>query len=163
MQHKQLEEVLISLRKIIRATDIHSRNLIKSTGLTAPQLLLLRTIREQGRCSISQLARRMSLSQATVTLIIDRLESRDYLFRSRSSHDKRRVEVILTEKGEDISRRAPPPLQASFAREFENLESWERYMILSALQRVAHMMQADDIDASPVLDVGNLDRSSEGE
>ncbi|MFT6288566.1 MAG: hypothetical protein ACJA09_003329 [Alcanivorax sp.] len=34
-------------------------------------------------------------------------------------------------------------------------------MIIAALQRVAHMMDAEHIDASPVLDVGALDRSLE--
>ena len=33
-------------------------------------------------------------------------------------------------------------------------------MILASLQRVAEMMDAGDIDASPLLDVGSLDRSS---
>ena len=31
-------------------------------------------------------------------------------------------------------------------------------MILAALERVAHMMDAQHIDASPVLDLGQLDR-----
>jgi len=31
-------------------------------------------------------------------------------------------------------------------------------MIISSLQRIAAMMDADDVDAAPVLDFGNLDR-----
>jgi hypothetical protein len=34
-------------------------------------------------------------------------------------------------------------------------------MILSSLQRLAAMMDADQIDASPFLDVGALDRTDE--
>ena len=34
-------------------------------------------------------------------------------------------------------------------------------MIIAALQRVAYMMDAEHIDASPVLDVGTLDRAAE--
>jgi len=33
-------------------------------------------------------------------------------------------------------------------------------MIISSLQRVAQMMDAQHIDASPVLDIGTLDRQS---
>ena len=33
-------------------------------------------------------------------------------------------------------------------------------MIISSLQRVAFMMDAEHIDASPVLDIGTLDRQS---
>ena len=31
-------------------------------------------------------------------------------------------------------------------------------MIIASLQRVAQMMDAQDIDASPVLDIGSIDR-----
>ena len=35
-------------------------------------------------------------------------------------------------------------------------------MIISSLQRVAQMMDAQHIDASPVLDIGLLDRQDSG-
>ena len=67
-------QVLISLRQIIRATDLYSKQLNKTVGLTAPQLLILQSIRDLGAVSISKLSKEVSLSQATVTTIIDRLE-----------------------------------------------------------------------------------------
>lgn len=36
------DEVLVALRQIIRAIDMHSKRLIKEAGLTSPQLLLLK-------------------------------------------------------------------------------------------------------------------------
>jgi hypothetical protein len=53
---------------------------------------------------------------------------------------------------------APIPLHETFVSRFQALEEWEQSQILSALQRVAQMMDARDLDASPVLDVGTLDR-----
>ena len=67
----QEDQVLISIRQIIRATDLHSRRLSKQVGLTAPQLLILQAIRDLGAVSISKLSQEVSLSQATVTTIID--------------------------------------------------------------------------------------------
>lgn len=159
----RIESVLIALRRVIRATDLHSRNLIKTTGLTAPQLLLLQAIRTKGEVSIGKLANEISLSQATVTNIIDRLESRGYIFREKSSLDKRKVYLYLTDKGEMAVKDAPVPLQESFVNQFKGLEDWEQHMIISALQRVAQMMDAHRIDAAPVLDVGFLDRSGKSE
>ena len=37
----QIDAVLIALRKVIRATDLHSKYLAKNTGLTTAQLLIL--------------------------------------------------------------------------------------------------------------------------
>ena len=71
------------------------------------------------------------------------------------------VHVQLTKRGFEILRDAPIPLQEHFATQFNGLEEWEQTMIIAALQRVAYMMDAEHIDASPVLDVGALDRPHE--
>ncbi len=153
-----IEEVLVALRRVIRATDLHSKHLAKTTGLTAPQMLLLHTIRAREQVTIGELASDMSLSQATVTTIIDRLEKRELVFRERSQQDRRKVHAYLTDRGMEILKDAPIPLQDQFARQFSDLQEWEQTMIISSLQRVAQMMDAQHIDASPVLDVGMLDR-----
>lgn len=153
-----IEEVLIALRRVIRATDLHSKHLAKTTGLTSPQILLLQTIRDKGEVTIGELATEMSLSQATVTTIIDRLEKRGLVFRERSKTDKRKVHACLTDKALETLKHAPIPLQDHFTRQFADLHEWEKTMIISSLQRVAQMMDAQHIDAAPMLDVGKLDR-----
>ncbi|MDG2277005.1 MAG: MarR family transcriptional regulator [Pseudomonadales bacterium] len=155
MQHNsQEQQVLISIRQIIRATDIYSRKLSKEVGLTAPQLLILQAIKELGAVSISKLSENVSLSQATVTNIIDRLESRSLVDRHRSTQDKRVVHATLTDAGLYKVSEAPTPIQNTFSKRYAELADWERAMIVAALQRVAAMMNAEEIDASPVLHVG---------
>lgn len=148
------DEVLVALRRVIRATDLHSKRLSKSAGLTAPQLLIMRTIRDLGQVTIGTIADKVSLSQATVTTILDRLELRKLVYRVRSTQDKRKVHAHLTEAGGEILARAPNPLQEDFIKKYQALAEWEQTMILASLQRVANMMDADHIDAVPVLDVG---------
>ncbi|MEQ8486480.1 MAG: MarR family transcriptional regulator [Pseudomonadales bacterium] len=152
------EDVLIAIRKIIRATDLHSRQLTKTVGLTAPQLLVLQAIRDLGAVAISRLSTEVSLSQATVTTILDRLEKRGLIDRQRSDQDKRVVHALLTDAGRAVVESAPTPLQEAFSVRFGQLEAWEQSLILSALQRVAAMMGADEIDASPFLELGDLSR-----
>ena len=72
-----------------------------------------------------------------------------------------RESARLTEAGAHLIDKAPTPLQDSFVRKFDRLQSWEQHMIISSLQRVAEMMDAEDIDASPYLDIGSLDRTIE--
>ena len=156
-----LHQVLISLRRVIRATDLHSKQLVKTTSLTAPQLLLLQAIRDNGDVTIGEIAKKISLSQATVTTILDRLEKRELVKRVRSTTDKRRVHVYLTDKAIEILKGAPVPLQEQFSLQFNELDTWEQTMIISSLQRIAQMMDAEDIDAAPVLDVGALDKQQQ--
>ena len=152
----QLKEVLRSLRRVIRATDLHSRHLAKTAGLSTPQILLLQAIQNHATETIGELASEVSLSQATVTSILDRLENRMLIQRERSTIDKRKVHVRLTEAGLEALRHAPMPLQEQFANRFIELEEWEQTMLIACLHRLAFMMDAENIDAAPVLDVGTL-------
>lgn len=162
MDVDKIDDVLIALRRVIRATDLHSKYLAKTTGLTAPQILLLQAIRDKGQVTIGEIANEISLSQATVTTIVDRLEKRGLVYRERSTQDKRKVHAHLTDEGLAMLQTAPKPLQDQFAREFGDLQEWEQTMIISSLQRIAQMMDAQHIDASPVLDVGTIDRQGGG-
>lgn len=156
-----IDEVLTALRRVIRATDLQSKYLEKNVGLTAPQLLLLQLLGNRSTPTTSgTLAREMNLSQATVTTILDRLEARGLVNRERSRSDKRKVLVALSENGARTRNLAPAPLQEYFATQFLSLQDWEQAMIVAALQRIAQMMNAQNLDASPVLDVGPLDRES---
>lgn len=154
MQDKA-EEVLIALRRVIRATDIHSRHLAKTIGLTAPQIVLMQTVQRRQNTTVSELAKDMSVSQSTFTNIVERLEGRGMLVRARSSVDKRKVHVELTAKGNAILKGAPMPLQDEFTMQFSELQEWEQSMIIASFQRVAEMMNAESIDASPLLHLGS--------
>lgn len=150
------DQVLVALRQIIRAIDLHSKRLIKEAGLTAPQLLLLKGIEELGNASMRQLADHTNMSQATATTIMDRLEAKGLVSRVRSGTDKRKVHATLTEAGHALRATAPTPLQESFIQRFQALEEWEQNLLLSSLQRISSMMNASDLDAAPVLSVQSL-------
>ncbi|CSD25054.1 transcriptional regulator MarR family protein [Vibrio cholerae] len=90
------EEVLVALRQIIRAIDLHSKKLNKDAGLTGPQLILMRSIHDLGeQVTIRELAVHTNMSQGTATTILDRLERNGYVQRVRSNSDKRKVHAQL--------------------------------------------------------------------
>jgi len=156
MQNGDLpDHVLVALRRIIRATDLHSRKLGKKTGLTTPQLVIIQAVGDLKDPTVSDIAKAVSLSLATVTTILNRLERNGIVNRARSSVDRRRVIVTLTEEGQGLKSSAPKPLQDSFVDRFTRLESWEQHLIVASLERVAAMMDADDLDAAPLLASGD--------
>ena len=145
-------DVLVTLRQIIRATDMHSKQLVKRYGLTAPQLMVLKEIMNDEDINIGKVAKKVSLSQATVTNIIDRLETRELVTRERSLQDKRRVIVRVTDKTREILKNNPSVLQEEFLQSFKQLEEWEQNLILSSIQRIAKMMGAEDIQITPEIE-----------
>jgi DNA-binding MarR family transcriptional regulator len=146
------ENVLIALRKIIQATDLHSRYLVKHTGLTGPQLAILQEINKNGEASVGKIARAISLSHATVTGIIERLEKRNLVVRRKSEDDRRKVIVTDSEESRALLEDAAPLMQSSFVRQFSRLQPWEQTMILSSLQRIVSMMNGGQVRAAKDLE-----------
>lgn len=150
------DESLIALRRILRATEQFGRKLAQASGLTAAQFRVLQLVAETGETTAKEIAVRMGISQATVTSLVDRLVSRDLVLREKSERDRRQTNIRLTLTGAEVLDEAPDALQQRYVRRFEALRDWEQAQIVASLERVAAMLDADDIDASPVLDIGDI-------
>ncbi|ABM03828.1 transcriptional regulator, MarR family [Psychromonas ingrahamii 37] len=154
---EKYEQLLISLRRVIRSISIHSRKLHKESGLTVPQLMVMRKIAQLDQPLAKQIAQEITVSAATVTTILDRLQSRHLIIRTRSETDKRKVHLSLSEVGQKLLNDLPKaPLQEHFIKRYQHLEDWEQSQLLSAVERIASMMDAAELDAAPVLLVGKM-------
>lgn len=151
------ESVLVAIRKIIHASDVHSRHIRRATGRTSPQLLLLKAIASYPGASIGKLADSISLSQATTTTILDKLENEGLAQRIRSTTDRRKVNVVVTESGQALLASAPTPLQSQFIERFEMLRPHERTALLSSLQHIADLMQVTPTVETSLTQLENLD------
>lgn len=150
------DQSLIALRRILRATEIYGRKLANSAGLTAVQFRVLQIVAERNSCTATLIARQMRVSQATVTSLVDKLVKAGVVTREKSKTDRRQTNIIITQQGRDIIRQAPDALQQRYVRKFEALADWEQAQLVASLERVAAMLDAEGIDASPVLDTGDL-------
>lgn len=130
-----------ALRRISRAIDLHSRALLLRHGLTAPQLATLVEIERLQPVSTGMLAAEIHLGSATLTGILDRLEERGLVCRTRHAGDRRSVLLSLTDLGTHLFASAPSQLCESFQRRLAAMPDWEQNAILSTLQRVADMME----------------------
>jgi DNA-binding MarR family transcriptional regulator len=151
------DEILVSLRRIMRAVDLHSKQLEKQAGLTVPQMLIMRTVAQAGSLPVNRIARAVSLSQGTVTSVLDRLEKRGYAGRKRDPGDRRVVAVSLTARGRALLAKAPGLLQEGFVRRYGQLPDWEQSLLVAAVQRIASLMGAETVDAAPILQVGEIE------
>lgn len=152
-------DALIAIRRILRAAEFSSRELARRSGLTPSQVLVLQIIASAGEAGAGAISDASRLSQATVTALLDKLEERHLVMRRREPNDRRRVTVELTQEGRAALNDTPDFLQDRFAARFDKLANWEQASLVAALERVAAMLDAEGMDASPVLDVGSLDRA----
>ena len=135
------EEILVTLRQIVRAMSIYSKSLDKHFGLTYPQLLILHELFQSDQIAIGEIARKISLSQATVTDIIDRLIIKGLVTRTKNSLDRRQVLIKISPNGKNIINKKPSLLQKDFLAKFDTLQKWEQHLLLSSVERIALMMK----------------------
>jgi len=98
----EIPEVIDNLRRISQAISEYSRNAVKVTELTGPQLWALKIIANAAPIRVSELARQMFLRSATIVGILDRLESKGLVTRTRSTVDRRVVDIDLSEMGKSV-------------------------------------------------------------
>lgn len=156
------DTALIALRRILRATELNSRLLASQTGLTSSQFIILQIVARHGKVLPSTVAKSARLTQATVTSLVDKLERNGHVRRQRDTEDRRRIWIEITAAGQKALAASPDFLQDRFQAAFKKLEAWEQAMIIAALERVSAMLDAATLDASPVLDIGDLDRLLNG-
>ncbi len=145
------EEILTSIRRIVRAIELYSHSLVSQVGLTSPQLSVLKSVARLSPATPTAIARQLSLSQPTVSGILERLQGKNLVQRIATNGDKRMHSYALTEQAQEQMATSPPLLQESFLQRLSQLQDWERSMLLSALQRVANLMDVETLEAQPSL------------
>ena len=72
---------------------------VSDLGITSVQAMVLRFLHDQDGMTSIDLGKKTELDSATVTGVIDRLENADFIVRKDNPHDRRSIQVYLTEKG----------------------------------------------------------------
>ena len=152
----RIDSSLIALRRIVRSTELFGKEIRQITGVTPTQFRVLQIINEQGLVTAKTISTRMRVSQGTVTSLVDKLVRDGLVVRQKSALDRRQAEITLSDAGRDVLMTAPDPLQQRFVRKFAAMQDWEQAMLVASLERVATMLDAEDMDASPVLDTGEI-------
>jgi len=155
-------EILRSIRRIIRRVSQYSHDLSHQVDLTVPQLLCLKAVAESEveKTTVGMVSEKVSLSPATVSRIIDRLVRKGLVERHRWETDRRKVFLNLTAAGIERYQTLPTPLDEKFLERLNGLPDAERRELLEALSRIVSLMDAEAVDAAPIL-VGGLDVKDE--
>jgi DNA-binding MarR family transcriptional regulator len=101
---KAMAELRYQIRRFLR----FSENAARQAGIEPQQhqlLLAVKGLPDVLKPTIGVLAERMQLQHHSTVELIDRLVERGFLFRLRSTDDKRQVLVKLTHNGEEFLKR----------------------------------------------------------
>lgn len=138
-----------SMRKIAQAIDVRSREIVRLTGLTLPQLIVLQSVRSLGEVTTQAISRDASMSPPTVAAVLDKLEARGMVERYRSTLDRRVVHTRLTEAGRTALADSPGLLGAGFIAAFAALPLNVRAEVAGSLDVLAALMVGEALSPTP--------------
>src|SRR5512138_284237 len=112
----------------------------EALGLTAPQIHALLWLGHDGPLTMGELARRVAVTEKTVTGIVDRLERDGYLRRERDAADRRVVRARATGRGAAVSRDIEEGLHEKLVRVLALLDARDRRALVGILERLAERL-----------------------
>lgn len=134
--------VLDNLRRVFQVVHGYSKRAERVGGLTGPQLWAVTVLSESEPVRVSELARRMYLDPSTVVGILDRLETRGLVSRTRSREDRRVVTVALTGKGRRLVSKVPEVAQGLLLTGLEGLSPRDLKAVSDGLEVLVRILGA---------------------
>lgn len=145
---EDIAEIMQGLRRIFRAIHEYSHDVQQTFGITGPQLWALRAMRTHGPISLGDLAERMYLHPSTVSGVVDRLERKGLVTRTRSGVDRRVVELRPTIEGETLLARAPEPAQGRLLHGLTRMTPNDVRTIRQSVDHLVRIMELADLDVT---------------
>jgi DNA-binding MarR family transcriptional regulator len=144
-------EIFSCLRRIINAVEIYSSKLRDKTGLNASQLSCLLVLEKTGPLSLSKLSQHVYLSPSMITSIVDQLENKELVVRTRKSADRRVIMIELTEKGKEVAQTSPPSFQEQLTSSLSHLKEEEKETLFDSLNKLLSIIVSDILIDSSLL------------
>jgi DNA-binding MarR family transcriptional regulator len=100
----QIEPIIADFRTAITTLKVLSNERVLKAGLSMAQINILYTLKRCGEMPMSRLAEMLNVSLSNATGLIDRIEERGYVERTRVPEDRRIVLIRVTAAGEQMLR-----------------------------------------------------------
>ncbi|BDG03032.1 MarR family winged helix-turn-helix transcriptional regulator [Anaeromyxobacter oryzae] len=124
---------LISRRRSLRDPIAAS---CEATNLTPVQIHILLWLGNDGALTMGELARRVAVTEKTITGIVDRLERDRLVRRSRDPVDRRVVHVSLAHAGEALSSRIDAEIDRKLVDFLGLLDAPDRSHLVHILEKL---------------------------
>ncbi len=98
-------QIISKIRNLSKSLDKYSKYLDIKYHVTLPQILCLHELYAHGATTLTELTRQLNMNNSAMTGIIDRLEAKGLLRRTRKGSDRRTVCIEFTDAGQEAVAR----------------------------------------------------------
>ncbi|MBI2923780.1 MAG: MarR family transcriptional regulator [Planctomycetes bacterium] len=147
-RREAIGEIIQAVQRIVKVTYQFTSRGLRDFGVSGPQVWALRTLVEEGRLTVGELATRMYLHISTVSVIADRLEKAGLVDRERSEEDRRVVHLSITPHGRELVRKAPVPPRARLPLGLDRLNTSDLLNLQAAMSQLSEIMGISKVPPS---------------
>ena len=148
-----IKDIVWAIRRLVRAVYLDTSQMSRQHGLTGSQSMVLRSLVHNGPLSSAALSRRLFVTPSNITGVIDRLEKKGLVERTRKVGDRRVSLITLTEAGTELSKSLPDPIEKRFISQLADLEPEHVQILGVAMNQILNLMDTKGIEEAP-LDIG---------
>ena len=141
----QVSTVVDNIRRVFQVLTEQSKKIESETELTGPQLWTIKILNENSPMKVSELAGKMYLHPATMVGLLDRLEMKGLVTRTRSDQDRRVVFIDLTDLARRIVMNSPEVVQVMLVKGLENLSDQKLKKASEGLQMIVDILGAKEL------------------
>jgi DNA-binding MarR family transcriptional regulator len=132
------QSILDSLRRIVRALRLNSTQIQKDLGLSSAQFFVLQKLEFNEWVPISELAKRTSTDQSSVSVVVKKLIAEKLLLKKTHPTDRRSAIVSLSLIGQRYARSSKPLVQNQLIQGIETLSADQRQNLSTLLLELVH-------------------------
>ena len=108
-------------------------SIVPDVEISYQQLNVLYLVRVDN-ASMAEMARLLGVAPTVITGLVDRLESRGLIRRQAHPTDRRRIQLVLTERGNEISVQVEEAVASRIERQVQLLDRSDRERLRSGLE-----------------------------
>lgn len=137
-------DTLKNFRVVIRAAQRHSAWIEKQCGVSGAQLWVMQELHEHSGQRVGDIARKLAIHQTTASNLLDSLEKRGYVVKTRDKEDQRVVKLALSDQGAELLLSAPTPARGLLPEALQKLDAQSLASLNDGLKALLERIDGED-------------------
>ena len=140
----EIVELLISIPSTL-GRKVH-REFLKAVlkqmgnGITPQHLMIMRTLLESGPLHVSEIGDELVISKSQMTHLTDKLISLSMIERQPDSGDRRKINIVLTSKGEETIRKVTQLIRNNIDAKLSLIPEEELKILATSLKNIVNIL-----------------------
>ena len=137
----EAEEILAHIKALRRDVLHNPLADAERSGLTGPQVTVMASLVSRGPSTVTELSRNVGMSHSTASGIVDRLQTRGLVRRTRDATDRRRTRITVTEKVTRYVRQIEGGPSGRLAAALEGASAGQRRAVRNGLRVLRELLR----------------------